>query len=388
MTNGTATPRPTRVDIVLNSLGIGGAERHSLALADALGARGFGVRVIALSATDDLRRQGGTPAATQAVQLARRGAIDLAALRAYRRLIQADAPDVTVTVNQYPLAFAWLATLFSKRSPMLQIMHTIELPHEDSALKRWLYPRLMRVPAAVAYVCELQRQHWRRAGIQARPDHCVHNGVDVERFRPQAPEAVAATRLALGLANDDLVVGLCAVLRPEKRHDLLLHALALLRQRGETVHALLIGDGPERERITALTQTIGIAHLVHITGYQQDVVPFIGACDAMCLVSDHEAFSLSILESMAMAKAVVATRAGGVQEQITDGETGLLIARDDAPALAAALSRLRDPSIRSALGQRAMAKARIQFSADTMFARYAGIVWQLASLPLSAGRAS
>jgi glycosyltransferase involved in cell wall biosynthesis len=377
------TPRPTRVDIVLNSLGIGGAERHSLGLADALMARGFDVRVIALSATEGPRRQDATPATTRAVQLTRRGAVDLATLRAYRRLIRADAPDVTITVNQYPLAFAWLATLFSKRAPMLQIMHTIELPHEDNALKRWLYPRLMRVPAAVAYVCELQRQHWRRAGIRAKPDHCVHNGIDVERFHPQSPAVVAATRAALGLENDELVVGLCAVLRPEKRHDLLLHALALLAQRGEAVHALLIGDGPERERIVALAHALDISHAVHITGYQQDVVPFIGACDAMCLVSDHEAFSLSILESMAMAKAVVATRAGGVQEQITDGETGLLIARNDAPALANALSRLRDPSIRAALGERAMARARSQFSASTMFARYAGIVRQLAPLPLS-----
>ncbi len=382
------TSRPTRVDIVLNSLGIGGAERHSLALADALTARGFDVRVIALSAAEGLRRQDRTPATLNAVQLTRRGAIDLAALRVYRRLIRADAPDVAITVNQYPLAFAWLATLFSKRAPMLQIMHTIELPHEDSALKRWLYPRLMRVPGAVAYVCELQRQHWRRAGIRARPDHCVHNGIDVERFRPQPAEAVAATRAALGFADDDLVVGLCAVLRPEKRHDLLLHALALLWQRGEALHALLIGDGPERERIEALAQALGVAHAVHITGYQQDVVPFIGACDAMCLVSDHEAFSLSILESMAMAKAVVATRAGGVQEQITDGETGLLIARDDAAALADALSRLRDPSMRAALGKRAMAKARSQFSADTMFARYAGIVRQLAPVPTTAGQAA
>jgi glycosyltransferase involved in cell wall biosynthesis len=378
-------PRPTRVDIVLNSLGIGGAERHSLALADALMERGFDVRVIALSALEGLRRQDSTPATAQAVQLSRRGAIDLTALRAFRRLSRADAPDVTITVNQYPLAFTWLATLFSKPAPMLQIMHTIELPHEDSALKRWLYPRLMRVPAAVAYVCELQRQHWRRAGIRARPDHCVHNGIDVARFRPQSPAAVTATRRTLDLENDEFVVGLCAVLRPEKRHDLLLNAIALLWQRGEAMHALLIGDGPERERIEALAHALGIGHAVHITGYQQDVVPFIGACDAMCLVSDHEAFSLSILESMAMAKAVVATHAGGVQEQITDGETGLLIARDDAPALANALSRLRDPATRAALGERAMVKARSQFSASTMFARYAGIVRQLAPLPVTSG---
>ena len=144
---------PTRVDVVLNSLGIGGAERHSLALADALLTQGFEVRVIALAMAEGMRRQDETPATRSAVQLRRKGAIDLAALRRYRSLVSTDPPDVTITVNQYPLAFAWAATLFAPRAPMLQIMHTIELPHEDNLLKRWLYPRLMRVPAAVAYVC-------------------------------------------------------------------------------------------------------------------------------------------------------------------------------------------------------------------------------------------
>ena len=366
-----------RVDVVLNSLGIGGAERHSLALADALLAQGFAVRVIALAVAEGPRRQDETPASRGALQLRRRGAVDLRALRRYRALLKSDPPDVTITVNQYPLAFAWAATLWAPRAPMLQIMHTIELPHEDNPVKRWLYPRLMRLPAAVAYVCELQRQHWRRAGIRARADHCVHNGVDLRRFQPVTVAVATATRAALGLGEDDFVIGLCAVLRPEKRPDLLLRALALLWARGEPVHALLIGDGPERDKVDALARWLGIERAVHVAGYQQDVVPYIGACDAMCLVSDYEAFSLSILESMAMGKAVVATRAGGVEEQITDGDNGLLVPRNDAQALADAISRLRHRPTRQALAQRALARARTEFSADTMFATYGRIVREL-----------
>jgi L-malate glycosyltransferase len=364
---GSAVSAGTRVDFVVNSLGIGGAERHTLDLADAFIARGFAVRTVALAVTDDARLPKHTPATATAVQLRHRRAADLGALRAYRALVRSDPPDVTVAVNQYPLAFVCAARVLARQAPLLLVMHTIELPHEDSPLKRWLYPRLMRQPSAIAYVCELQRQHWRRAGIVAQPDHCVHNGVDVERFR-EPP----------GLGPGDFVVGLCAVLRPEKRHDLLLQALAIAWARGEPVHALLIGDGPERERVTTLARSLGVEHAVHITGYQRDVVPFIAACDAMCLVSDHEAFSLSILESMAMARPVVATRTGGVQEQITDGIDGLLVPCGDAAALAAAFERLRDPALCQEIGQRAATIVRARFSQHRMVDGYVGIVRALA----------
>jgi glycosyltransferase involved in cell wall biosynthesis len=298
-------------------------------------------------------------------------------MRRYRALLVSDPPDMTITVNQYPLAFVWAATLFAPRAPVLQVMHTLELPHEDNPVKRWLYPRLMRLPAAVVYVCELQRRHWRQAGVRARVDHCVHNGVDLQRFQPVTAAASSAARANLGLGRDDFVIGLCAVLRPEKRHDLLVRALAVLWSRNEPVHALMIGDGPERDKVFALARSLGVQKAVHIAGYQKDVVPFIGACDAMCLVSDYEAFSLSILESMAMGKAVVATRAGGVGEQITDRDNGLLVPRNDPEALADAISALRDGPTRQALGQRALLRVRKEFSAETMFAAYGRIVGDL-----------
>jgi glycosyltransferase involved in cell wall biosynthesis len=80
---------------------------------------------------------------------------------------------------------------------------------------------------------------------------------------------------------------------------------------------------------------------------------------------------------MAMGKAVIATRAGGVDEQIVDGDNGLLVPRDDAQALADAILRLRQAPIRQALAQRALARARCEFSADTMYATYGRIVREL-----------
>lgn len=374
-----------RIDVVLNSLGIGGAERHTIALANALAEHGHAVRLIALAQTNGQANgqapsHGRSAVVEGAVQLARRGPVDGRALMEFRRLVRRDPPQLTLTVNQYPLAFVVAATQWMPRAPILQIMHTIELPHADSALKRRLYPLLLRRPAALAYVCEMQRQHWRRQGITLRPDHCVHSGVDIDRFTP-APQAMGdETRRRLGLPPQAFVIGLCAVLRQEKRHDLLLNALAQLRKSGRQVHALLIGDGPERARIEADAAAQGVADALTITGYQHDVVPFIAAADCMCLVSDYEAFSLSILESMAMGKPVVATDAGAVGEQITHGANGLITPRGDAAALAHAIATLYDDSSwRRALGEQALNTVRTRFDARTMHTRFIRIVADLAS---------
>lgn len=359
-----------RVDIVVNALGVGGAERHSVALARGLAAHGCAMRVIALPAAGDEQVEAFVATVPNALQLRRNNRIDLPALREYRRLLRADPPTLCITVNQYPLAFAYAASFAAmRRTPLLQINHSMGHPYW-----RRLYPYLLRKPAAVVYVSELQRQHWRQLGVRSRPDHCVHNGVDLSRFRPQPSEVSAATRASLGLHGDDFVVGLCAVMRQEKRHDLLLQALVLLRQRGHMVHALLIGDGAERERIEMQVRTLQLEGQVHITGYRQDVVPLLAACDIACLVSDYEAFPLSILEAMALGKPVVATRVGAAQEQIDDGESGLLVPPGDVKALADAIERLRDGSVRTSFGHRALTAVRSRFDAAIMYERYARII--------------
>lgn len=365
---------PGVIELVLNSLAFGGAERHSVGLANALWAAGHPVRVVALSAADALRQALHPTLAAQAVMLARSGPFDLAALRRYRALNRSMPAALTLTVNQYPLAFVGAATLgLAQRPPLLHISHTIELPHEDSALKRRVQALFKHRPQAHIYVCERQRQFWRRKGV-AGADHCIHNGVDVAHFTPPTPEQRHAWRAATGVPEHTLLVGLCAAYRPEKRHDLLLQAVAELKQRGHAVHALLIGDGALRPAIEAQARTLGITDALTLTGYCHDVRPWLGACDALCLVSDHETFSLAILEGMACGLPVVATQVGAVDEQISDGLDGLLVPPGDATALAETLWQLHDRGLRQRLGERARRKVLTHFDLLGMNSRYLELV--------------
>src|SRR5262249_42715360 len=157
------------------------------------------------------------------------------------------------------------------------VYHTTVLLTAKSWLQSLYYRPFFWGADRLVFVCEAQRRHWHRRGVFARTDLVIYNGVDCEHWRPATPQSRTLIRGALGLAERDFVVGMCAVFRPEKNHLQLVEAVAMLRRRGVPARALLIGDGEMRPAIEARARSLGVADDVLITGFQQDVRPFIGA---------------------------------------------------------------------------------------------------------------
>jgi hypothetical protein len=110
-------------------------------------------------------------------------------------------------------------------------------------------------------------------------------------MRTETPPARGAPKS--GFAEHDLVVGLCAVMRPEKAHDHLLQAMKLADDAGVRWKALLIGDGPLRPSIEQEILRLGLQDRVAITGFRSDVRADLAACDVVSLVSVTETFSIA-----------------------------------------------------------------------------------------------
>jgi glycosyltransferase involved in cell wall biosynthesis len=234
----------------------------------------------------------------------------------------------------------------------------------------------------VVFVSEQQRGYFAGLGMRLARTEVVHNGIDLAHFSTPGSVRRAQLRRALGFAPNELVIGLCAVFREEKRHADLLAALARLRGLGLPFKVLLVGDGPTRSGIQARRAQLGLDGAVVLAGFQRDVRPFIDACDVMTLTSHSETFPIATLEYMALGKAVVASDVGGMREQLDDGLSGLLYRAGDIDALAAALQRLVDPVLRQRLGEGALQAVRERFSLDTMLDRYQALFAAL--LPKSA----
>lgn len=190
-----------------------------------------------------------------------------------------------------------------------------------------------------------------------------------------APGGGAAVRAELGIGPHTPVIGTVAAIRPQKRLDVLIDALARLARTHPDARLLIAGgDLPQdphlRERLLAQASALGVAQSVTFLGLRDDVPAVIDAFDLAVSSSDFEGSPLSIMEYMEGGLAVVATAVGGVPDLVADGVNGLLVKPRDPDALAAAIATLLDdPERRRAMGERGRERRRAEFGIDAMVRR-------------------
>jgi glycosyltransferase involved in cell wall biosynthesis len=107
------------------------------------------------------------------------------------------------------------------------------------------------------------------------------------------------------------------------------------------VHLCLLGEGEEEQNLRQQARDLGVAARVHFAGWQTDPNPWLSACDVFCMPSLHEPLGNVVLEAWGAGVPVIASRSEGPSWMMHDGEDGLLFPVGDAPALAAAIARVR-----------------------------------------------
>ena len=198
-----------------------------------------------------------------------------------------------------------------------------------------------------------------------RPVAGHFGAVDLERFRPAAPDP--GVRRALGLGSGSRVVGIVARVQRHRRFDLLLDAARRLFARVPEARLLIVGRGTHRAEVAeAPARELGIADRVIFAGYRVgDYAEILRAMDLFTfLVPGSDGTCRALLEAAACGIPAVTSRQGALSEIVVDGETGLLV--DERPeALARAWEELlNDPSRRQALGAAARSRAEVLFAPD------------------------
>ena len=229
-----------------------------------------------------------------------------------------------------------------------------DFPYE-SALKGWLLRRNLRRASALASTSEAMARQVRRLVPECGEIAITPFGVELDRFAP--PLRPAPSREAGGLT-----IGIVKALAPKYGVDLLLRAFAGLlgdadvAASREPCRLLIVGDGPQRAELEALAQMLGIAAQTEFAGAvtHTEVPAWLHRLDVYAAPSrlDSESFGVAVIEASACALPVVVSDAGGLPEVVRDGETGLVVPRNDVPALQAALKRLvLDAGLRESLGR-------------------------------------
>jgi glycosyltransferase involved in cell wall biosynthesis len=201
----------------------------------------------------------------------------------------------------------------------------------------------------------------------------IYNGVDAVRFHPPTAERRAAARARLGITDEDFVVGMVAGFRAEKNHEVFFEGLSRAAPALPSLRVLAVGGGEllaqHRERLGGTE----LAMRTVFTGDVADVLPYLWAMDVGCLTpGSNEGFSNAVIEQMAAGVPMIVTDVGGNPEAVANGQTGWVIPRLDAGALAQALvSMHQDSARRVAMGRAARARVEAQFSLEHMCAEHA-----------------
>jgi glycosyltransferase involved in cell wall biosynthesis len=184
-----------------------------------------------------------------------------------------------------------------------------------------------------------------------KPDKVVSipTGVDVDYFAPRSPDI--ESKRALGLPDSCKVVSIVGILRRVKRHDLFLEVASVLREHDPSLRFVIAGEGPQRPNIERIIEERRLADCVTLTGHVDDVRPIFSFSDVVVLSSDAEGVPQSVAQALSMARPVVATNVGGVNELVRNETTGLLVPPNTPFALAAAIERfLTDPTFAATCG--------------------------------------
>jgi glycosyltransferase involved in cell wall biosynthesis len=357
-----ASPRRRKILLLVVGLGIGGTETHVLELASRLDRKRFEITVCSLKSSgliaEELQRRG-----VRVVTLGGTGKWDLRVLFKLRAFLRNEQPDVV----QAFLFWANVAARIARQG--LPPMRVIASYHDEVVAEGWLVRAIDRLtlPWSDRLVCcseAVYRSVQRRIGGRDERFVTIPFGVESERFASVLP----VSRGEVGL-NDHLpVIGtVCRLVEPKKGLSVLLNAVAWLERTAGTplCQVLIVGGGPAKGRLEALSLELGIRERVHFTGPRLDVPSVIQRMDVFVLPSLYEGFGIAILEAMAAGKPVVATRVGGIPEFVESGKSGLLVEAGNAESLAGAIRRLLEqPKLAGALARAGKERAGTLFSIE------------------------
>jgi len=300
---------------------------------------------------------------------------DFAVLWRLTKLMRQRQIDAVVTVGTGGDKMFWgrLAARAAGVPVICSALHSTGLPDHVELPNRLLAP----ITDAFIGVAEPHGRYLiEHEGCPARKVRVIPNGVDLERFHPRWPQSTVQQELTI--APGTPVVGIVAALRPEKNHELFLQAAALVRKELPETQFLIVGDGPQREKLESLAGELSLTGAVRFLGTRSDVPQLLSLVDVLLITSHMEANPISILEAMACEKPVIATRVGSIPETVLDGKTGYLVAPGNAAELAdRVVELLVHPDRAATMGRAGREHVIAAWSIDRTVAGYQDLIAEI-----------
>ncbi len=372
-TNGSGVRRRLRVALIVGGLGKGGAEKQLVYMARALLQSGVDVRVYCLTkgefyeaALQDLgiapRWIGRFPAPPLRVLSL------VAALRDFR-------PHIVQSTHFFTNIYAAAAGRAYRAVSIGGIRSDAQYEME---INKFFGPMLLRGTSALLANSNAAKLNAPAGGVRPEAVTVIPNVIDLSAFDGQA-----AAALPPGYVLHEPAAMVVCNLRPKKRVERFLRALALARREVPGLTGVVVGEGPMKEFLHAEAGSLGLlGGGVQFLGRRDDVPALLRNADIFVMPSEHEGFPNVILEAMSASLPVVTTPAGDAGLVVVDGVTGYVVGLDDVEHMAERLVSLgRSEVERARFGREGRRRVEELYSYDTLgerlLAAYMGIAVEL-----------
>jgi glycosyltransferase involved in cell wall biosynthesis len=352
---------------LITTLAGGGAEFHLLTLCRYQKKQGMEVVVACLSEfgkdSRSLRRDFENEG-IRVIRLCGGHRFELRSFSRIVRLVETEQPNIFHTHLPRADLTGALARFLNPSVAWVCSLHAI---YSDDWSGRWSLPLLRFLwNRADAIICISHAvSDWLiEGGMPADRTKVIYYGIEPDKF--SQPRVDLRKEWAL---NGSAIIGSIGRLEPRKGHDCLIEAMGALVKRLPNVLLLIAGHDSWGYGVTLgrRIDELGLKDRVRLIGFQDDVVSFLSALDVFAFATNSEGFGQVLVEAMAMAKPVVASRIPPINEIVVDGETGSLAECGSPKAFAEAIARLlTDPEKRVRMGARGRERVKTYFTAERM----------------------
>ena len=363
MSSSPPSSRRLKVMLLVPTLDQSGAEKQLVLLACRLPPDEFDVHVVALTRSGPLAKELADHGVRLTV-LGKKWKFDPFTFWRLRKLIQSEQPDILHTWLFAANAYARLIVgrRMSHRPKIVVSERCVDV--WKSGWQLWLDQKLIGRTDRLIGNSHAVAEFYRSIGYLADIVRVIHNGISIpEIFKADREALLAELEIPVGSP----VIGFIGRMARQKRGEDIVFAMALVAILRPDAHLLMIGEGPERDKLMKFARDIGIDNLVRFTGHRADAAKLLSVMDVFWLASDFEGLSNSLMEAMAAGVPCIASDIPPNRELVVDGETGFLVRVGDRVGFQQFTDRLlSDAELARRMGDAGRERMRREFSIDSM----------------------
>lgn len=369
-----------KILMVINCLKKGGRERRVLELVKGLSQqKDFTVYLLSLSDVVEYDYVYDLPISFEVIQ--KKSDKDFSLIFKLRKIIRSFQPDIIHSWDVMSSGYLMAANLFLHKKIVNGVIYDAAIDsgfYNRNAFKVRLFSHLTKATVANS------KAGLRAYKTSASKSVCIYNGIDLKRFDNLQPPADVANRV-LGRAKGESFIGtMVASFNKWKDHDTLVKAAIKLCSYNKKVVFLLIGDGPEMLSIKEKVPVSLLGTQIIFLGNRDDIESILQITDVGLLITPREGLSNAIIEYMASGKPVIASKGGGTEELVTDGENGFLVEQKNSDEIIEKMEILmQKPELATAMGRKGRQWIVDHFEISRMTVEYISLYKKILNKPIN-----